>query len=92
MLVFYGLEDTRTASALHIVRSERFPERARVWLSPGNHNHLRLTRMMESLSALGLREEARALRRCLLTDVYGGPGRGLVTPETYTYWLAGADD
>ncbi len=34
MLRFYGLEETRTAGALHIVRTERFAGRARVWLSP----------------------------------------------------------
>jgi hypothetical protein len=62
------------------------------WLHPNNHNHLRLTRIMDSLSALGLPEEARALRRCLVTDVYEGPGREQVTPRTYMFWLAAAKD
>ena len=34
----------------------RFETRRRVWLHPGNHNHLRLTRIMQSLSELGLPE------------------------------------
>jgi hypothetical protein len=94
MLVFYGLR--RGVDAVGSVRIDideaRFGACAANWLHRGNHNHLRLTRMMESLSALGLHEDARALRRCLVTDVYEGPGRGRVTPETYRYWLAGADD
>jgi hypothetical protein len=44
----------------------RFLERSRNWLRPGNHNHLRLTRIMQSLWILGLRAEAKALQRCLL--------------------------
>jgi len=84
MLRFYGLEETRTAGVLHIVRSARFPERARVWLSPGNHNHLRLTRIMTSLGELGLPERARALWECLSQIAVDFPDR--VTPTTLAYW------
>lgn len=86
MLRFYGLEETRTGGALHIVRGTRFPGRARVWLSPGNHNHLRLTRIMTSLSELGLSAQARALRECLEQIAADFPAR--VTPTTLAYWGA----
>jgi hypothetical protein len=67
MLRFYGLH--RRAARIEI-DSTRFPARAAVWLQAGNHNHLRLTRVMRSLATLGLRDDALALQRCLLEDVY----------------------
>jgi hypothetical protein len=87
MLSFYGLRRTERAGEVGIeIDESRFADRARVWLNPGNHNHLRLTRIMQSLAALGLRAEARALQRCLVTDVYEGPGAGQITPDTREYW------
>lgn len=35
------------------------------WWGAGNHNHLRLTRIIASLSILGLEPEGQALQRCL---------------------------
>jgi hypothetical protein len=83
MLVFYGLRWNEGRIAID---ESRFPARARVWLRPGNHNHLRLTRMIESLATLGLIAEARALQRCLLEDIHTGPGAGAVSPRTVDYW------
>ena len=83
MLAFYGLR--WTADRIEI-DAERFASRAAVWLHPGNHNHLRLTRIMGSLSSLGLRSEATALQRCLLHDVCAGPGAGRVSPRTVEFW------
>jgi hypothetical protein len=83
MLRFYGLR--RHGSRVEI--DERvFPARSRVWLTPGNHNHLRLTRIMDCLSTLGLRGEALALQRCLLEDVCDGPGKGRVARGTIDFW------
>jgi len=83
MLAFYGL--VRRDARIDI-DDMRFPARARVWLHPGNHNHLRLTRIMDSLATLGLRQEALALQRCLLEDVAGGSGAGRVSPRTLDFW------
>ena len=83
MLVFYGL---RWDGSRIEIDEPRFPLRSRVWLQPGNHNHLRLTRIMESLATLGLTAEARALQRCLLEDICPGPGAGSVSPRTAEYW------
>jgi len=41
---------------------------------------------MESLQALGLEAEATALQRCLMIEVYEGPGRNRITRQTYDYW------
>jgi len=87
MLSFYGLRRSATAGGVRIEIDEtRFAERSVIWLRPGNHNPLRLTRIMQSLAALGLAAEARALQRCLLTDIYEGPGRNRITADTYEFW------
>src|SRR5438128_7445456 len=60
MLRFYGLEleeDVR--------RGANFEERAGNWLSPWNHNHLRITRILKSLRILGLEKEASLFFNCL---------------------------
>jgi hypothetical protein len=83
MLLFYGL---RWNEGRIEIDDSRFPARARVWLRLGNHNHLRLTRIMESLATLGSSAEAHALQRCLLEDIYAGPGADSISPRTADYW------
>jgi hypothetical protein len=39
-------------------RMRRFYEESRHWITPGNHNHLRITRILKSLRLLGLDAEA----------------------------------
>lgn len=61
LLAFYGFRRLTAAEGGRIeIDAARFAIRRRVWLQPGNHNHLRLTRIMQSLAELGLREEAGA--------------------------------
>jgi len=83
MLAFYGLR--RDGERIEI-DDARFPIRSRVWLHPGNHNHLRLTRIMDSLATLGLRDDARALQRCLLDEIAAGPGDGRISAGTLNFW------
>lgn len=84
MLAFYGLR--RSAERIAI-DPDRFPARSRVWLHPGNHNHLRLTRIMQSLASLGLRAEAVALQRCLLEEILPAHPDG-VSGATAGFWTA----
>jgi hypothetical protein len=84
MLRFYGL---CTADGRVEIDQPAFAARSRVWLTPGNLNHLRLTRIMESLSTLGLRAEGLALQRCLLEDVAAASGQGRVSRQTIDFWL-----
>jgi hypothetical protein len=56
------------------------------WITPGNHNHLRLTRMILSLRTLGLDAEAQELFR-FITEA---SARGGVTNETLRYWREAA--
>jgi hypothetical protein len=85
LLAFYGLR--RQGPRIEIDPSG-FPLRSRVWLRPGNHNHLRLTRIMQSLAALGQRDDAVALQRCLLEDVCRGPQADSVSNRTKAFWDA----
>jgi hypothetical protein len=80
MLRFYGLE-------FHLEKIElakNFAVRSSNWLTPGNHNHLRLTRILRSLRLLGLESEAQALFRALSQLYESHPGR--ITFRTYEFW------
>lgn len=60
--------------------STRLPE---VWATP-NHNWLRITRILRSLTLLGLRSEAMALFEFL--DTAYSSRRFPITAETFDYW------
>jgi Opioid growth factor receptor (OGFr) conserved region len=80
MLRFYALiwSDGRVA------RAANFDDRAGNWLWPGNHNHLRLTRMLRSMKLLGLEAESTALFDALEEINVSFPGR--ITPRTIAFW------
>jgi Opioid growth factor receptor (OGFr) conserved region len=81
MLAFYGLELGDT-----VQRAPNFEGRARVWLHPGNHNHLRITRILKSLRLLGLEAEAALFLQALEALYRERPD--CISAETYRYWLA----
>src|SRR5262249_62364056 len=81
MLDFYGLR--REGS--EIVRAPNYGERAFEWLTPHNHNFLRLTRVLTSLRELGLPEWSRALLRCLEGITAEQP---TVVYDSINYWRA----
>lgn len=60
MASFYGLSITDDYP-VEFVRTPGFRTRAADWARPGNHNHLRLTRILKCLGILGMQSEARAL-------------------------------
>ena len=80
MLRFYGLAMRGTM----VERGENFAEASRNWLTPGNHNHLRITRILKSLMTLGLAEEARAFFECLAA-IYAQE-KGKITDTTFRFW------
>lgn len=63
MLEFYGLHYDEKAK--RVVLAKNFNERSNVWLTRDNHNHYRITRILESLGHFGLRTEAKAFFQCL---------------------------
>jgi hypothetical protein len=88
MLAFYGFALESDA----VVQGPQFVAASRNWLHAGNHNHLRLTRMLRSLRILGLEREAAALWAALraLYERENATGRRTITPETFAFWRKAA--
>jgi hypothetical protein len=88
MLTFYGFALEGDA----VVEGPRFVAASRNWLHAGNHNHLRLTRMLRSLRVLGLEREAAALWGALraLYERESAAGRRTITNETFAFWRQAA--
>jgi hypothetical protein len=84
MLAFYGFGLEGDA----VVQGTQFVSASRNWLHAGNHNHLRLTRMLRSLRVLGLEREAAALWEALrvLYERESAAGRRTITAETFAFW------
>ena len=88
LLEFYGLRRRIDGSTVVIEPSPTLDERGPRWWGAGNHNHLRLTRIISSLGMLGLDAEAVALERvlrCIRRDHRTG-----ISEETARYWAAAA--
>ncbi len=87
MMIFYGLE-TRSGEQVTVNRAPNFAAKATVWLSPGNHNHLRITRIFKCLNVLGLEAEAKAFFDCL-SEIYDDEQSKpvpAISDETMRYW------
>ena len=84
MLDFYGLTIAGSAEDPIVRRNSSFPKRSLEWLSPSNHNFLRLTRILRSLSLLGCQAYARALLRCL-EGIYTDHPQ-IIAQTTLRYW------
>ena len=84
MLQFYGLGLVDSDRNAEIVRDASFDERSGLWLTAGNHNFLRISRMLRSLSLLGLGAYARAFLECLETIYAENPTT--VGTTTIGYW------
>ncbi|HEX6494161.1 MAG TPA: opioid growth factor receptor-related protein [Acidobacteriaceae bacterium] len=88
MLTFYGF----ALDCDRVVEGPRFAAASRNWMHAGNHNHLRLTRMLRSLRVLGLEREASLLWEALrgLYERETAAGRRRITPETFAFWRQAA--
>jgi hypothetical protein len=67
MLSFFGLELAHAggAGAISVRKTQHFDERHKVWLHHGNHNFLRISRILRSLTLLGCVSYASAFLECL---------------------------
>lgn len=84
MLQFYGLKTAARGQDITVVRGGAFDERSRLWLTRGNHNFLRISRMLRSLSLLGLGSHAVALLESLERIYAENPTT--VGSTTIGYW------
>lgn len=81
MMIFYGFSYYEARRKLQ--DSPDFTERAVEWLNPGNHNFLRLTRILKCLMNFGLVEQAEALFEKLEQINREHPG---ICEGSYRYW------
>ncbi|MBI3492783.1 MAG: hypothetical protein HY047_13555 [Acidobacteria bacterium] len=87
MLAFYGFRLEEYA-ALQVVKSAGWHSRSTCWLESGNHNYLRITRILKSLQLLGAAAHSRAFYRALV-PVYE-THRSLIGSRTFEYWTRAA--
>ena len=93
MLEFFGFEMS-LSGPVEVKRRRDFSAKSGRWLTEGNHNHLRITRVLKSLSILGLLLEAKAFLACL-SEIYEEeclkPDSAIST-ETMLYWTRAVSD
>lgn len=85
MLAFYGF--TQKAPGEPIAGPD--PERSRRWVTPGNHNFLRISRILRSLNLLGLEPDAAAFHAVLERLAAGEAGRIIGTVPLH-HWREAA--
>jgi hypothetical protein len=84
MLGFYGLQMREAGSEIQISKAENYPRRSRNWITPSNHNFLRVTRILKSLRLLGLRRPADAFFVCL--EQIFRENRAVIGARTFEFW------
>jgi hypothetical protein len=84
MLSFYGFEMPESGGSLNIRTTERFKAQAANWRTPGNHNYLRITRILKSLRLLGLAPHADAFLAALETVYAEAPEK--IGERTLSFW------
>jgi len=85
MLQFYGLRLIECADGgMNVTKCSSFESRRQNWLTAGNHNFLRITRVLKSLCLLGLRKHAQALFECL--DSIYVDNKKIVGAKTFEFW------
>lgn len=82
MAKFYGFRVFYIVGNSVVVEPNDILEKG--WLSKGNHNFLRLTRIMESLQLFGLNNYYKALKECLLDIAAKYPD--IIGEKTKMYW------
>jgi hypothetical protein len=67
LLRFFGIElaDAGDVASANVRKAHNFDERRQVWLHDGNHNFLRISRILRSLTLLGCAGYASAFIECL---------------------------
>ncbi len=84
MLSFYGCEMNDSAEGIRVTKSANWAARAQNWLSLGNHNLLRISRILRCLTILGCAQHAKAFF-CLLTELHSS-NEGRPIGRSYKFW------
>ena len=86
LLRFYGLDAIGLAAGIQVLPQADFDRRAATWLTPHNHNYLRITRILRSLTLLGNESLARAFL-VRLERIYEQSVE-VIGEDTLGYWRA----
>ena len=86
MARFYGFTVAPAGPGWVVTLAPEFERRKQLWLAPGNHNYLRHTRILKSLTLLGLPSLAAAWLECLVAVHQAHSS--LVGRGTLEYWRA----
>lgn len=75
-----------------VTRAPDFATKAGTWLTPGNHNHLRITRILRCLWVLGLEAEIKGFFDCLskLYEDKQTKPMPAMSEETMAFWKKAA--
>ena len=85
MLKFFGLMISREDGRIQVKRSHQWEKRKHHWLRPGNHNYWRISRILESLVILGLKDYSEAFFD-ELTEVFNTEDSEIIGQNTYGFW------
>jgi Opioid growth factor receptor (OGFr) conserved region len=83
MLVFYGYSFSPLAPDT-VSPTGEWHEKARNWLTAGNHNFMRITRMLRSMSLLGRMELAQSFHSALVAAARVHPD--IISSRTLSFW------
>lgn len=89
ILGFYGFEYKQQKRSIIIDKSDDWNARKSVWLSRGNHNFLRITRILKSMRILGLQKQALAFY-FVLKEIYQTDEGTVIGAGTFEYWTDAA--
>ena len=89
MLKFYGLVMKRNNNSINITCNQNtFKKRAKVWINKDNpHNFDRFSRILRSLTELGMKKVSDALLKCLLKEIYPNPLYHNIIGNSIHYWI-----
>lgn len=90
MVEFYGFRFTNEGNP-RVERGPGFERAAANWLSPGDHNFLRITRILRSTRLLGLPEESQAFFRALEELYKTERGQKAIGRVSFGYWKQAAE-
>ena len=86
MFTFYGLYIIfRNNSNIIVTRDKKHFRKRDQWITKDNHNFLRFSRILKSLTELGMKNVSDALLHCLLTEICTDPSyKNIISNKLYT--------
>ena len=92
MLRFYGFKLEGSGDEPEVRCSEQFEARVTNWMTAGNHNHLRITRILACTRTIGFSRHAVAFFRAL-QEVYWSEAQARshgISEESFSFWKSAA--